>query len=150
MAEAVELKPTDKVLEVGTGSGYAAAVFAQLVAQVCTIERYPSLAAKAKETLSRLGYTNIEVRSGDGTRGWPEAAPFDAIIVAASGPRVPEPLKQQLAIGGRIVMPVGGGRPQLLYKVTRLSGSQFAEESLGPVQFVLLIGDEGWADVRDL
>ena len=134
----------------GTGSGYAAAVFAELAAQVHTIERYPSLAAKAAETLSRLGYSNVQVRTGDGTKGWPEAAPFDAIIVAASGPHIPESLKRQLAIGGRLVMPVGEGRPQWLYKITRLEAEKFVEENLGAVQFVLLVGDEGWADVRDV
>jgi protein-L-isoaspartate(D-aspartate) O-methyltransferase len=148
MAEAAAIQPGDRVLEVGTGSGYAAAVFAELAAQVYTIERYPNLALQAETTLRSLGYSNVSVRMGDGTRGWPEAAPFDAIVVAASGPRAPESLKGQLAIGGRLVMPIGQGRPQLLYKVTRLGREKFVEENLGPVQFVLLVGEEGWADVR--
>jgi protein-L-isoaspartate(D-aspartate) O-methyltransferase len=148
MAEAAALRPDDKVLEVGTGSGYAAAIFAELAAQVHTIERHKRLAAQAEETLGTLGYSNIAVHTGDGTRGWPEAAPFNAIIVAASGPRAPESLKQQLAIGGRLIMPVGQDRPQFLCKVTRLSQDRFVEENLGPVQFVLLVGEEGWTDNR--
>jgi protein-L-isoaspartate(D-aspartate) O-methyltransferase len=148
MAEAAALQPDNKVLEVGTGSGYAAAVCSELVAQVYTIERHPDLAARAETTLRALGYSNISIRTGDGTRGWPEAAPFDAIIVAASGPRPPDSLKGQLAIGGRLVMPVGQGRPQYLCKITRLGSDQFAEVDLGPVQFVLLVGEEGWADLR--
>jgi protein-L-isoaspartate(D-aspartate) O-methyltransferase len=148
MAEAAALQPDDRILEVGAGSGYAAAVFAELTSHVYTIERHSGLAAKAAETLQALGYTNVSVRAGDGTRGWPEAAPFDAIIVAASGPRIPESLRDQLAIGGRLVMPIGDARPQALYKVTRLGRETFEEENLGPVQFVLLVGEEGWADVR--
>jgi protein-L-isoaspartate(D-aspartate) O-methyltransferase len=122
-------------------------VFAELAGQVYTIERHPGLAAQAATNLRSLGYSNVSVRTGDGTKGWPEAAPFDAIIVAASGPRAPESLKEQLAIGGRLVMPVGQGRPQSLYKFTRLGRDRFVEENLGPVQFVLLVGEEGWADV---
>jgi protein-L-isoaspartate(D-aspartate) O-methyltransferase len=148
MAEAASIQPGDRILEVGTGSGYAAAVFAELASQVYTIERHPSLAAKAAEALRTLGYSNVSVRTGDGTRGWREAAPFDAIIVAASGPRVPDSLKEQLAIGGRLVMPIGEGRPQSLYKVTRLGRERYDVENLGPVQFVLLVGEEGWADIR--
>jgi protein-L-isoaspartate(D-aspartate) O-methyltransferase len=149
MAEAAAIQPEDRILEVGTGSGYAAAVFAELAAHVYTIERHPSLALAAEQTLRTLGYSNVSVRTGDGTRGWIAAAPFDAIIVAASGPRAPDSLKEQLAIGGRLVMPIGGGRPQSLYKVKRLGREKFIEEDLGPVQFVLLVGEEGWADVRD-
>src|SRR5262245_22375792 len=105
MAEAATLQADDRILEVGAGSGYAAAAFAELTAHVYAIERHPALAAKAAETLQTLGYANVSIRAGDGTRGWPEAAPFDAIIVSASGPRIPESLKDQLAIGGRLVMP---------------------------------------------
>ncbi|HEX5007667.1 MAG TPA: protein-L-isoaspartate(D-aspartate) O-methyltransferase [Hyphomonadaceae bacterium] len=148
MADAAAIRPGDRILEVGTGSGYAAAVFAELAAHVYTIERHQRLAEKAEATLQSLGYANVSVRTGDGTRGWPEAAPFDAIIVAASGPRAPDSLKDQLAIGGRLVMPIGHGRPQALYKVTRQGREKFVEENLGPVQFVLLVGEEGWADVR--
>ena len=148
MAEAASIQPDDRILEVGTGSGYAAAVFAELASHVYTIERHATLAAQAEATLGALGYSDVSVRTGDGTRGWPEAAPFDAIIVAASGPRAPESLKEQLAIGGRLIMPIGHGRPQSLFKVTRLGREKFVEENLGPVQFVLLVGEEGWADVR--
>ena len=108
MIEAAEVKPGDRVLEVGAGSGYAAAVLSQIADAVYAIERHPSLAERARERLSELGYDNIELRVGDGTAGWPEAAPFDAILVAAGGPSVPPALKQQLAIGGRLVIPVGG------------------------------------------
>jgi protein-L-isoaspartate(D-aspartate) O-methyltransferase len=149
MAEAAAIQPDDRILEVGTGSGYAAAVFAELAEHVYTIERHPSLAPQADAVLGVLGYSNVSVRTGDGTRGWVDAAPFDAIIVAASGPRAPDSLKQQLAIGGRLVMPIGQGRPQQLCKVTRLGQEKFVEEDLGPVQFVLLVGEEGWADIRD-
>lgn len=144
MAEAGAIKPDDKVLEVGTGSGYAAAIFAELAREVFTIERHASLANAAKERLAALGYQTINVRIGDGTLGWPEAAPFDAIIVAAGGPRVPAALKGQLAVGGRLVIPVGQGRVQSLQKITRHSETRYSEEDLGSVQFVRLIGDEGW------
>src|SRR3979411_1291260 len=107
MIEAAELKPGDRVLEVGTGSGYAAAVVSQIAARVYAIERHAELVDAAKRRLEKLGYTNVELRVGDGTRGWPEAAPFDAILVAAGGPEVPAALKEQLALGGRLVIPVG-------------------------------------------
>jgi len=107
MVEAAGLRPSDRVLEIGAGSGYAAAVMAELAARVYTIERHPELARLAQERLKTLGYSNVDVRIGDGTLGWPDAAPFDAIIAAASGPRVPEALKRQLAVGGRLIMPVG-------------------------------------------
>src|SRR6266705_1116867 len=107
MIEAAEVKPGDHVLEVGAGSGYAAAVMSQIANRVYTIERHPSLGKSARQRFSELGYDNIDLRVGDGTRGWPEAAPFDAILVAAGGPDVPAALKDQLAIGGRLVIPVG-------------------------------------------
>jgi protein-L-isoaspartate(D-aspartate) O-methyltransferase len=144
MAEAANLKPGDKVLEVGAGSGYAAAVFAELAAQVFTIERRAALAEAAKSTLARLGYDNVEVRTGDGTRGLPEAAPFDAIIVAASGPRIPDSLKRQLKTGGRLILPVSSGRQQSLRKIVRTGKNTFDESDLGAVRFVPLIGEEGW------
>ena len=105
MIEAAEVKPGDRVLEVGAGSGYAAAVMSQIADSVYAIERHPSLGEAARERFRKLGYDNIELRIGDGTQGWPEAAPFDAILVAAGGPEVPQALKEQLAIGGRLVIP---------------------------------------------
>src|SRR5436190_10699207 len=147
MIEAAEIKPGDSVLEVGAGSGYAAAVMCQIADRVYAIERHPSLGKSAQQRLKKLGYDNIELRVGDGTRGWPEAAPFDAILVAAGGPEVPPPLKEQLAIGGRLVIPVGQEeRYQTLIKLTRKNESEFEEENLGAVAFVPLIGEQGWAE----
>jgi protein-L-isoaspartate(D-aspartate) O-methyltransferase len=147
MIEAAEVKPGDSVLEVGAGSGYAAAVMGQIADRVYAIERHPSLGKSAQQRLKKLGYDNIELRVGDGTRGWPEAAPFDAILVAAGGPEVPPALKGQLAIGGRLVIPVGEEeRYQTLIKLTRKSESEFEEENLGAVAFVPLIGEQGWAE----
>ncbi|WP_159711619.1 protein-L-isoaspartate(D-aspartate) O-methyltransferase [Geminicoccus flavidas] len=147
MIEAAEVKPGDRVLEIGAGSGYAAAVMSQIAERVHTIERHPSLAEKARQRFGRLGYDNVELRVGDGTLGWPEAAPFDAILVAAGGPKVPDALKRQLCIGGRLVVPVGTEeRQQSLVKVTRRSETEFEEEDLGSVMFVPLIGEQGWAE----
>jgi protein-L-isoaspartate(D-aspartate) O-methyltransferase len=147
MLEAAELKPTDRVLEVGVGSGYAAAVMSRIAARVYGIERHPALLNAAKRRLEKLGYDNVELRVGDGTQGWPEAAPFDAILVAASGPEVPRALKEQLAVGGRLIIPVGRQQfKQTLRKFTRLSKTQYEEEDLGGVAFVPLIGAQGWAE----
>lgn len=145
MLEALELGGGERVLEIGTGSGYAAAVLAELAGEVYTIERHERLARTAGERLARDGYANVHVRCGDGTLGWPEAAPFDAIVVAASGPRVPETLRQQLASGGRLVIPVGSavGR-QKLVRVTRLDAERYREEDLAEVRFVPLVGEAGW------
>ena len=146
MLEALELEPTDRVLEVGAGSGYAAAVMGRIVAEVFAIERYRTLAEKARARMAELGYDNVEVVAGDGTLGWPEKAPFDAIAVAAGGPEVPAPLLAQLAIGGRLVIPVGAdARSQELIRVRRVAEHEFVEDSLGRVQFVPLIGSAGWA-----
>jgi len=147
MIEAAELEPADRVLEVGTGSGYAAAIMSLLVDKVFSIERHDKLAETARRRMEAGGYTNVEIRTGDGTRGWPEAAPFDAILVAAGGPRIPEALKQQLDIGGRLIIPVGD-RPgsQRLMRITRTSGGKFDQEDLGGVMFVPLIGEQGWAN----
>ncbi len=146
MIEAAEIGPGDSVLEVGAGSGYAAAVVARIAARVRAIERHPGLARQAAARLAELGCEHVEVRAGDGTTGWPEAAPFDAILVAAAGPDVPEALQSQLAIGGRLVMPVGGGDTQQLVKITRRSADEFERELLGAVTFVPLIGRHGWAE----
>ncbi|HEX6015622.1 MAG TPA: protein-L-isoaspartate(D-aspartate) O-methyltransferase, partial [Geminicoccaceae bacterium] len=147
MIEAAEVKPGERVLEVGAGSGYAAAVMSRIADQVFAIERHPSLAEAARRRVRELGYGNVDLRVGDGTRGWPEAAPFDAILVAAGGPQVPEALKEQLAIGGRLVVPVGEEeRRQRLLKITRAGATEYDEEDLGGVMFVPLIGEQGWAE----
>jgi protein-L-isoaspartate(D-aspartate) O-methyltransferase len=145
MAQAAALTPPDRVLEIGTGSGYAAAVFSHLADRVFTIERHAALANAACQRLADLGCANVEVRVGDGTLGWPDAAPFDAIVVAAGGPDVPDALRRQLKRGGRLVMPVGDRNGnQRLVRVTRRSDEAFAEEDLGGVLFVPLIGEQGW------
>jgi protein-L-isoaspartate(D-aspartate) O-methyltransferase len=147
MIEAAEVEPGATVLEVGAGSGYAAAVLGQIADRVYAIERHPSLADAAQRRLKKLGYDNIEVHTGDGSRGWPEAAPFDAILVAAGGPEIPPALKQQLAIGGRLVIPVGDEqRQQTLVKLTRKTKNEFEEENIGAVAFVPLIGEQGWTE----
>jgi protein-L-isoaspartate(D-aspartate) O-methyltransferase len=147
MIEAAEVKPGERVLEVGAGSGYAAAVMSRIAERVHAIERHPSLADAARRRFRELGYGNVDLRVGDGTRGWPEAAPFDAILVAAGGPRVPEALKEQLAVGGRLVVPVGEEeRRQKLLKITRASAAGYEEEDLGGVMFVPLVGEQGWAE----
>jgi protein-L-isoaspartate(D-aspartate) O-methyltransferase len=150
MAQAARLQRSDRVLEVGTGSGYAAAVLAELADRVDTVERVPQLAEKARATLARQGYGRVKVHTGDGTLGLPAAAPFDAIIAAAAGPGVPQAWREQLAVGGRIVMPVGDehGR-QRLVRVTRTGRDAFQEEDLGGVAFVPLVGLQGWPDARD-
>jgi protein-L-isoaspartate(D-aspartate) O-methyltransferase len=147
MIEAAEVSPGDRVLEVGAGSGYAAAVLSRIAARVHAIERHATLAQEAQERFQKLGYDNIELRVGDGTLGWPENAPFDAILVAASGPEIPESLKAQLAIGGRLVIPVGGQTwRQSLRKITRTGEQAYEEENLGGVAFVPLVGEQGWAE----
>lgn len=149
MAEALMLGGGEKVLEIGAGSGYAAAVLSEIAASVYTIERLRPLAEKAAATLAELGYHNVHVLCGDGTRGWPEHAPYDAIVVAAGGPRVPESLKQQLKIGGRLVIPVGKDqRSQELVRMVRISENEYLSEDIADVRFVPLIGAEGWAGTR--
>lgn len=145
MIQALALKPTDRVLEVGSGSGYAAAVLSRIVAEVYGVERHAELVEYARSRLERGGFHNVLLLHGDGTRGWPEHAPYDGIIVAAGGPRVPESLRQQLAIGGRLVMPVGRSRHQQnLVLLTRSAEISYTEKRLAPVAFVPLIGQEGW------
>ena len=145
MTEALALEGGEKVLEIGTGSGYAAAVLAEIAADVYTIERIEALAVMARKVLDDLGYANVHVRHGDGTLGWPEQAPFDGIVVTAGGPNVPDTLQHQLKIGGRLVMPVGKTTwYQQLVRVTRLGEAEFRTEELVAVRFVPLIGEEGW------
>jgi len=139
MAEVAEIGPDERVLEIGTGSGYGAAVLAELARDVYTIEIVEPLAEQATATLARLGYGNVHVRAGDGYRGWPEAAPFDAIIVTAAPPEVPEPLKQQLQVGGILVCPVGTHR-QYLRVLTR-TPEGFVEHPLFEVDFVPMAGE---------
>lgn len=145
MAEALELSVKDRVLEIGTGSGYAAAVLSRIVNRVYTVERLSGLAESARHRLDRLGYTNIIVHKGDGTLGWPEHSPYDAIVVTAGAPNVPKPLLEQLAIGGRLVIPVGSSTEvQELVRVRRVSEHDYRSENLCGVRFVPLIGTEGW------
>jgi protein-L-isoaspartate(D-aspartate) O-methyltransferase len=147
MIEAADVHAGDRVLEVGTGSGYAAAVLARIAARVDTIERHGALAHTARAALAAMGADNVEVHCADGTLGWPDAAPFDAILAAAGGPAVPLAWREQLAPGGRLVMPVGG-RPmgQRLVKLTRTGLNRFDQQDLGVVYFVPLIGLQGWPD----
>ena len=146
MTEALALRGGEKVLEIGAGSGYAAAVLSEIAADVYTVERHGPLAEKAAATLADLGYHNVHVLHGDGTRGWLAHAPYDAIIVAAGGPTIPESLKEQLKIGGRLVIPVGSDQHvQELVRVTRISKSEYRSEDLADVRFVPLLGEEGWA-----
>jgi len=149
MIQAAAIKAGDKVLEVGAGSGYAAAVISRIAGTVIAIERQHDLVEVARARLQRLGYDNVEIVEGDGTRGCPDEAPFDAILAAASGSHVPEPLLAQLAPGGRIVMPIGSpGWAQELVKVTKQDDGILRQENLGGVRFVPLIGEEGWDDAR--
>jgi protein-L-isoaspartate(D-aspartate) O-methyltransferase len=145
MLEALAPLSTHRVLEIGTGSGYATAVLAETVAEVYTVERLGSLAAAARARLAELAYRDVHVREGDGTLGWPEHAPYDGIVVTAGGPDVPAPLLPQLCLGAHLVVPVGPTpRAQELVRVTRRGPDEYARESLGPVAFVPLIGEAGW------
>lgn len=146
MVQALKLTGDERVLEVGAGSGYAAAVLGELAAEVYAVERLPSLARAAARRLAELGIENVEVVCADGSRGWPERAPYDGIVVAAGAPRVPESLRAQLAVGGRLVIPVGNARTmQELVRLTRISETEIRRERLADVCFVPLVGEEGWA-----
>lgn len=147
MIEAAGIKAGDKVLEVGAGSGYAAAVISRIAGKVVGIERQHDLVEVARERLQRLGYDNVAIVEGDGTKGCPAEAPFDAILAAASGSHIPESLVEQLKPGGSIVMPVGSpGWVQKLVKATRREDGTLQQSDLGGVRFVPLIGEEGWKD----
>lgn len=145
MTQLLDLRGSETVLEVGTGSGYQTAVLSRLAKQVFSIERHAALAEHAGRVLAQLGYDNAEVVVGDGSQGLPDQAPFDAILVTAAAPDVPEPLKAQLADGGRLVMPVGGPGGQMLERLVR-EGSQWRVEPIAPVMFVPLIGKHGWSE----
>lgn len=150
MIEALQLSGTERTLEIGTGSGYAAAVLSRIVATVHTVERLADLAGSARQRLESLGYTNIIVHEGDGTLGWPEQAPYDAIVVTAAAPQVPQPLLDQLAIGGRLVIPVGShSYLQSLVRVRRTGEHDYRTEELCGVRFVPLIGAAGWRQDGD-
>lgn len=146
MIEAARIAPGHKVLEIGAGSGYAAAVIGRIAREVTAIERHAGLAALASQRMDMLGYANARILHADGSGGLPEEAPFDAILVAASGSHVPDALRRQLAIGGALVMPVGEpGAVQTLVRVTRTGAEEWAREDLCQVRFVPLIGAQGWA-----
>lgn len=145
MIQLLDLQPGSIVLEIGTGSGYAAAVLSLIAAQVITVERHQKLAAFARERLAALGYHNVIVMEGDGTLGCEEFAPYDGIVVAAGGPSIPISLKEQLKLDGKLVMPIGENkRKQQLYQITRQDNYQFTEKRKGRVSFVPLIGQAGW------
>jgi protein-L-isoaspartate(D-aspartate) O-methyltransferase len=150
---ALQLESSDRVLEIGAGSGYASALASRIVDHVDAIERHPRLTELARERLARLGYDNVAVHCADGSAGWPAGAPYDAIMVAAAGPRIPQALREQLARGGRLVMPVddasaGGFGAQRLVQLTRSVDGSFRERDLCGVMFVPLVGAQGWPDDR--
>ncbi len=148
MTEALGLRGKEKVLELGTGSGYQTAVLAELADRVFSVERIASLASRARKILDSLNYFNVAIRVGDGTYGWREEAPFDGIIVTAGAPEVPKTLVEQLAVGGRLVIPVGGRYSQNLMRITRMSEDvdDIETENLGGCRFVDLIGEHGWKE----
>jgi protein-L-isoaspartate(D-aspartate) O-methyltransferase len=143
MSQALALRGSERILEVGTGSGYQAAVLCRLAAHIVTVERLPDLASRARALLQRLGCQNVEVHVSNGSLGWPAGAPYDAIVVTAGAPEVPAALVQQLGEHGRLVIPVGDRTSQDLLRVTR-RGPGTATENLGPVRFVPLVGEQGW------
>jgi protein-L-isoaspartate(D-aspartate) O-methyltransferase len=145
MSAALALRGRERVLEIGTGSAYQAAVLSRLAARVISVERVPALASRARRALDRLGVANVVVHLGDGTRGWPPEAPYDAIAVTAGGPEVPAPLLEQLAPGGRLVGPFGPRGAQRLLRIHRDAAGALREpEVLGEAKFVDLVGDHGW------
>ncbi len=143
MTDALGLTGREKVLEIGTGSGYQTAILARLCDWVYSVERLMDLSRRAQRVLEKIGVFNVNLVVGDGSKGWPAEAPYDAIIVTAGGPSLPRPLLEQLAEGGRLVVPVGGRSLQTLYRVTR-RGDKFVEEDLGGCRFVDLVGEYGW------
>jgi protein-L-isoaspartate(D-aspartate) O-methyltransferase len=146
MTEALQLDGEERVLEIGTGSGYQAAVLAQLVRHVYTVERISDLARTARKALDKSGAHNVHIKVDDGTCGWQDQAPFDAIITTAGAPEIPEALKEQLAVGGRLVIPVGSQGAQVLKRIKRVGDNHYEEESLLDCRFVPLIGKHGWSE----
>ena len=144
MTSALELKGSEKILEIGTGSGYQAAILSRLVARIISVGRIPDLAHAARASLERLGAQNVELFLGDGSGGRLEDAPYDGIVVTAGGPEIPRPLLGQLTLGGHLVGPFGPRDAQQLIRVRRIGESQFTQETLGPCHFVDLIGQNGW------
>jgi protein-L-isoaspartate(D-aspartate) O-methyltransferase len=144
MIQAAEIKPEDRVLEIGAGSGYQTALLAGLASQVFAVERYASLAETAQKTLERLGYRNAKIVTGDGSLGLAEAAPFDAIIVSAAAPRVPQALVDQLAVGGRLLVPIGNSEQQVLHLIQRHADGTTSVRTLEGCRFVPLIGEQGF------
>ena len=144
MTAALALKGGEDVLEIGTGCGYQAAVLSCIARRVCSVERLPPLARQARRVLDAVGCGNVQIRVGDGTLGWPEEAPFDGIIVTAGAPEIPDAYRQQLKIGGRLVIPVGPRASQVLKRIVRLADDRFQEEDLLDCRFVPLIGTHGW------
>jgi protein-L-isoaspartate(D-aspartate) O-methyltransferase len=144
MSEALMLDGSETVLEVGTGSGYQAAVLAMLADRVFSLERLPALARRARKVLDSNGFSKVNIRLADGTVGWPDMAPFDGIIVTAGGPKVPHEFLSQLSIGGRLIIPVGDRESQVLMRITRVSESEYKEEKMLGCRFVPLIGNQGW------
>ena len=145
MSQAAELKGSEKVLEIGTGSGYQTAVLAELAANVFSVEKIRSLAARARALLDELGYYNVAIHVGDGTLGWFEHAPYAAVLVTAGSPSVPQPLIDQLAVGGRLIIPLGDEEGQVLKRITRTE-SRLLEEELTECRFIKLWGKYGWVD----
>lgn len=145
MTQCLKLQKSDNVLEIGTGSGYQTAILAELACQVYTIERVDSLSRQAHVTLGQLGYNNIKLKSGDGTLGWEEFAPYDAIVVTCGAPSTPPPLKEQLRENGRLVIPIGETFSQMLTLVTKHKG-EFIEEQVCACVFVPLVGKYGWSE----
>jgi protein-L-isoaspartate(D-aspartate) O-methyltransferase len=145
MSEALELQGDEKILEIGTGSGYQAAILAELAGRVFSIERFPALAYRANQTLQKLGYQNLLIRVADGSLGWPDEAPFDGIMATAGTPRIPQPLVDQLKVGGRLVLPVGDRLSQELVLVER-TAEGIQKTNLGGVRFVDLVGKWGWEE----
>ena len=149
MTEALELKGSESVLEIGTGCGYQTAVLCELCRHIFSIERLSSLSNRARRVLYHLGYINFSLRIGDGTLGWPEKAPFDAILVTAGATEIPQALLKELKEGGRLVMPRGGAESQELVRVRKKRG-RFTEEFLGDCRFVKLVGEHGWREEREV